>query len=117
LRLLGTQIETVMRQVPGVVDLAREQQSDIPFLRVHFDRVAIARHGMRIADAARALESASGVHSVSLAYSRAVRPLSASVAPASPIPLDLLAPCRPPCAGVHGVAGLISDAFCGTDTI
>jgi Cu/Ag efflux pump CusA len=54
-----------MRSVPGVVDLAREQQSDIPFARVRFDRPAIARHGMRIADVARALEVGSGVHVVS----------------------------------------------------
>jgi CzcA family heavy metal efflux pump len=65
LRTLGTQVETAMRRVPGVVDLAREQQSDIPFLRVRFDRVAIARHGMRIAEVSRALEIASGVYVVS----------------------------------------------------
>jgi len=65
LRRLGTQVESTMRGVPGVVDLAREQQSDIPFLRVRFDRSAIARHGMRIADVGRALEIASGVHVVS----------------------------------------------------
>ncbi|MDX2088802.1 MAG: efflux RND transporter permease subunit, partial [Kofleriaceae bacterium] len=65
LRRLGAQIESVMRTVPGVVDLAREQQSDIPFLRVRFDRTAIARYGMRIADVGRALEIASGVHVVS----------------------------------------------------
>lgn len=65
LRRLGTQLETVMREVPGVVDLVREQQADIPFLHVHYDRVAIARHGMRIADIGRALEIASGVHVVS----------------------------------------------------
>lgn len=65
LRRLGTQVEAAMRGVPGVVDLAREQQSDIPFLRVRFDRGAIARHGMRIADIAEALEVGSGVHVVS----------------------------------------------------
>lgn len=65
LRRLGTAVEAAMRTVPGVVDLAREQQSDIPFARVRFDRVAIARHGMRIAEVARALEIGSGVHVVS----------------------------------------------------
>jgi len=65
LRRLGTQIEAVMRDVPGVVDLAREQQADIPFARVRFDRAAIARHGLRIRDVARVLEVASGVHVVS----------------------------------------------------
>ncbi|MBK7153249.1 MAG: efflux RND transporter permease subunit [Sandaracinaceae bacterium] len=65
LRRLGAEVEAAMRSVPGVVDLAREQQSDIPFARVRFDRPAIARHGMRIADVARALEIGSGVHVVS----------------------------------------------------
>lgn len=65
LRKLGTQVEQLMRGVPGVVDLAREQQSDIPFLQVCFDRVAIARHGLSITDVGRALEIATGVHVVS----------------------------------------------------
>jgi CzcA family heavy metal efflux pump len=65
LRRLGAEVETAMRGVPGVVDLAREQQADIPFARVRFDRGAIARHGMRIRDVARALEVGSGVHVVS----------------------------------------------------
>ena len=65
LRRIGADVERAMRTVPGVVDLSREQQSDIPFVRVRFDRVAIARHGMRIEDVARALEVGSGVHEVS----------------------------------------------------
>jgi CzcA family heavy metal efflux pump len=65
LRRIGTEVEAAMRGVPGVVDLAREQQSDIPFVRVRFDRAAIARYGMRVAEVARALEVSSGVHVVS----------------------------------------------------
>jgi len=65
LRRLGTAVESAMRTVPGVVDLTREQQADIPFARVHFDRGAIARHGMRMGDVARALQIASGVFVVS----------------------------------------------------
>jgi Cu/Ag efflux pump CusA len=65
LRRLGVQVESLMRSVPGVVDLAREQQSDIPFLRVRFDRVALARQGLRIAEVERALQIATGVHVVS----------------------------------------------------
>ncbi len=65
LRRLGSEVEAVMRGVPGVVDLAREQQSDIPFVRVRFDRTAIARYGMRIEEVARELEIGSGVHVVS----------------------------------------------------
>lgn len=65
LRRLGAQVEGLMRGVPGVVDLAREQQSDIPFLQVRFDRAVIARHGLSIADVGRALEIVTGVHVVS----------------------------------------------------
>ncbi|MCK6550241.1 efflux RND transporter permease subunit [Myxococcota bacterium] len=65
LRRLGAEVEAAMRTVPGVVDLAREQQSDIPFVRVHFDRSAILRHGLTIADVAETLEVASGARVVS----------------------------------------------------
>lgn len=68
LRRIGVDVENAVRGVRGVVDLAREQQADIPFVRVRFDRPAIARYGMRIADVARALEMASGVHVVSQVY-------------------------------------------------
>lgn len=65
LRRLGAEVEAAARSVPGVVDLAREQQADIPFVRVRFDRIAIARHGLRMAEVAQALEIGSGVHVVS----------------------------------------------------
>lgn len=58
LRSLGSEVEQLMRSVPGVVDLSTEQQVLVPTLRVEFDRDAIARHGLRIADVARALELA-----------------------------------------------------------
>jgi CzcA family heavy metal efflux pump len=58
LRGLATQVESRMRGVPGVVDLSTEQQAQVSTLRVEFDRDAIARHGLRIADVARALELA-----------------------------------------------------------
>ena len=56
LRELGARVESAIRAVPGVVDLSTEQQALVPTLRVEFDRAAIARHGLRIADVARALE-------------------------------------------------------------
>jgi CzcA family heavy metal efflux pump len=58
LRSLGSSVEDLMRGVPGVVDLSTEQQVLVPTLRVEFDREAIERHGLRVADAARALELA-----------------------------------------------------------
>jgi Cu/Ag efflux pump CusA len=57
LREVAKQVETVMREVAGVVDLSIEQQTDIPVLRVDFNRKAIARYGLRIADVTKALET------------------------------------------------------------
>ncbi len=57
LRDLARQIEAGMRTVPGVVDLSTEQQTDIPTLRVEFDRQAIARFGLSVEHVARALEA------------------------------------------------------------
>ncbi|MEK7757479.1 MAG: efflux RND transporter permease subunit, partial [Planctomycetota bacterium] len=58
LRGVAKQVETVMRQVSGVVDLSIEQQVDIPTLRIDFNRDAIARHGLHVADVAGTLEMA-----------------------------------------------------------
>jgi CzcA family heavy metal efflux pump len=58
LRRLGEQVRQVMSGVPGVVDLSLEQQPDIPFLTVRFDRPAIARHGLRIQEIAETIETA-----------------------------------------------------------
>jgi CzcA family heavy metal efflux pump len=58
LRRLVAEVRAAMEGVPGVVDLAAEQQVDIPFARVRFDRGALARHGLRIEAAADALELA-----------------------------------------------------------
>lgn len=40
---LGGQIETVVKGVPGAVDVSMEQQADISFLTVELKRRAIAR--------------------------------------------------------------------------
>ena len=58
LRLLATQVESVMREVPGVVDLSTEQQALVPSLRVEFNRSTIARYGLRIEQLARTLQTA-----------------------------------------------------------
>ena len=58
LRELGAQVEQVMRDVPGVVDLAVERQAMVPTVRIEFDRAAIARHGLHIEDVAHAVELA-----------------------------------------------------------
>lgn len=65
LRHLGEQVRAVMEGVPGVADLALEQQADIPFLTIRFDRDAIARHGLRIGQVAETIETAFAGHEVS----------------------------------------------------
>jgi Cu/Ag efflux pump CusA len=58
LRLLAEQARQVMETVPGVVDLSVEQQTDVPILRAHFDRDAIALHGLTVREVAQTLEAA-----------------------------------------------------------
>ncbi|MCY3846822.1 MAG: efflux RND transporter permease subunit, partial [Acidobacteria bacterium] len=58
LRALGSQVVTAIQDVPGLVDLALEPQTDIPTVRVGFDRTALARYGMPAGEAASTLETA-----------------------------------------------------------
>ncbi|MCP4603591.1 MAG: efflux RND transporter permease subunit [Proteobacteria bacterium] len=58
LRRTAEAVRVVMEGVEGVVDLSIEQQTDIPFVTVRFDRTAIARQGLRIQDVAKAIETA-----------------------------------------------------------
>jgi len=58
LRLLASRARKEMEAVPGVVDLSIEQQTDVPILRAHFDRNAIARHGLTVRDVALTMEAA-----------------------------------------------------------
>jgi CzcA family heavy metal efflux pump len=58
LRQLGEQVQRGMSGVRGVVDLSLEQQMEVPNLRVHFDRPALARYGLTVRDVSRALEAA-----------------------------------------------------------
>jgi len=60
LRRLGGRIEKIMGDVPGAVDVAMEQQSEIPFVTVRFDRAALARYGIAVAEAAEMVETAFG---------------------------------------------------------
>ncbi|MSR75145.1 MAG: efflux RND transporter permease subunit [Planctomycetes bacterium] len=58
LKTASAQIEGLMKDIPGVVDLSTEQQSQVPTVRVDFDRAAIARHDLQVKDVADALELA-----------------------------------------------------------
>jgi CzcA family heavy metal efflux pump len=65
LRRLAQQVSREMEGVEGVVDLNVEQQMDIPFLLVDFDRDAIARHGLRVRQVTETIETAFRGHEVS----------------------------------------------------
>jgi CzcA family heavy metal efflux pump len=58
LRRLTEQIKALVQAVPGAVDVSDEQQSDIPFLTMRFDRAALARHGLSVRHVSEAIEAA-----------------------------------------------------------
>ena len=58
LRRLGQQIEDEVKAVPGAVDVNLEQQSELPFVTVDFDRGALARYGLSIREASHVIETA-----------------------------------------------------------
>ncbi|HRC56081.1 MAG TPA: efflux RND transporter permease subunit, partial [Kofleriaceae bacterium] len=58
LRVAASQAEAAMKEVEGVVDLAIEQQVDVPQLAIVFDRPAIARYGLRTGQLAEIIETA-----------------------------------------------------------
>ncbi|HRH71641.1 MAG TPA: efflux RND transporter permease subunit [Zoogloea sp.] len=62
LRRMTSDIKTLVKTVPGAVDVSDEQQSNIPFLTMRFKRDALARHGLSVRQVAEAVETAfSGV--------------------------------------------------------
>ena len=58
LRVLARQIEAAMRNVPGVVDLAVEQQTDIPTIRVGVRPEDAARFGLQPGEVATQIQTA-----------------------------------------------------------
>lgn len=58
LRTVAKQVESIMREVGGVVDLSTEQQTDIPILRLRLNREALARYGLRAGATAQTLQTA-----------------------------------------------------------
>ena len=62
LRDLAHEVEEAMIDVEGVVDLAVEQQADVPLLVVRFDRPALARHGIHVEEVQHTLEAVYGGH-------------------------------------------------------
>lgn len=58
LRRLGQEVEGLVGEVPGAVDVAMEQQSEILFVSVRFNRPALANYGLTMQQAAELLETA-----------------------------------------------------------
>jgi CzcA family heavy metal efflux pump len=58
LRRLGEQVRAQMEQVPGVVDLAVEEQANLPFVTVRFNRSALALYDLQVRDVAETIETA-----------------------------------------------------------
>ncbi|MDQ3288669.1 MAG: efflux RND transporter permease subunit [Pseudomonadota bacterium] len=58
LRRLGQQIEDQVAAVPGAVDVNLEQQSELPFVTIDFDRGALARYGLSVREASHVIETA-----------------------------------------------------------
>jgi len=58
LRFLAEEIRRQIEPIPGLVDLAVEQQMDVPQVRLRVNRPAMARYGMSVADLAEAVDVA-----------------------------------------------------------
>ena len=58
LRRQAQRVQAVVEEVPGAVDVAMEQQADIPFLTVEIKRASVARHGLSVRDLSEAIETA-----------------------------------------------------------
>ena len=57
LRALAEKSRQAMQGVTGVVDLSVEQQTEVPVLKIKFDRAEIARHALTIRNVAQTVEA------------------------------------------------------------
>jgi CzcA family heavy metal efflux pump len=92
LRRVGERIRTEAQQVQGAVDVALEQQADIPLVLIVFRREAIARHGLSIETVSEAIEAAfAGVDVSRVLEGQASFALVVRLHPASRATLDAIA--------------------------
>jgi Cu(I)/Ag(I) efflux system membrane protein CusA/SilA len=56
----ATEIEQVLRKVPGAVDLYAERITGAPYLEIKVDREAAARYGIKVGDVQEVIETAIG---------------------------------------------------------
>jgi CzcA family heavy metal efflux pump len=58
LRAIGKEVETAMKDIPGVVDLQLEPQVPIKQIQIQFERAAAARYGLAVGDLAETIDTA-----------------------------------------------------------
>src|SRR5204863_5160095 len=56
----SAEIERVLHDVPGAVDLYAERITGAPYLEIHVNRMAAAKYGINVGDAEDVIESAIG---------------------------------------------------------
>src|SRR5881396_4347164 len=56
----AAEIERVLHEVPGAVDLYAERITGAPYLEIHINRTAAAKYGINVGDAQDVIESAIG---------------------------------------------------------
>ncbi|WDF68392.1 CusA/CzcA family heavy metal efflux RND transporter [Sphingobacterium oryzagri] len=64
-RRIAEEIMGTLKNVPGAVDLAIDQEPPLPQLQIHADRDKIAQYGLNVADVAELIEVAIGGKAVS----------------------------------------------------
>ncbi|KAF0179794.1 MAG: CzcA family heavy metal efflux protein [Limisphaerales bacterium] len=91
LRTLAEKSRQAMQGVTGVVDLSVETQTEVPVLKIKFDRAEIARHALTIRDVARTVEaSLQGVKATRVLEGQAAYDLVVRLADAGGWSLDTL---------------------------
>lgn len=67
-RRIAEKIVEIVRNVPGAMDVAIEQEPPLPQLKIEADREKIARYGLNVADVAELIEVAIGGKAISQVF-------------------------------------------------
>jgi CzcA family heavy metal efflux pump len=95
LRRLGKQVQGVVEEVPGAVDVSLEAQADVPYLTLRLRRDALADYGLTVAQASDAIETAFAGMPVGLVHEEAAAfDLVVRLDPAVKADIDTLAATR-----------------------
>lgn len=70
LRAIGQEVNQIMGQIPGIVDLQLEPQFPIEQIQIQLDRAAAARYGLNVEDLATEIETALNGRTVSQVLDR-----------------------------------------------